>query len=622
MKTDIFSNLDNEKKSTINTFLHLITTSILERENCNLIIFKYAHYLIKANKNQDISDLVINEAKDYLIEMIQEKLCVFDDLREYAEGLTNDVSDIFDTTLRLLNQNVHHVFQKGDFKEAKVTVLFDFCETYKINDQNNCIEGITYKFNKDAFSRFIIRFFHVCNIDNNLSSDEIAQAQLAFFDGSSYSYDENELSKNIRDLLNITNSLQAICDLNKFLDTQIKNLRLDRKVENKYLACKNCVLEINVNSNDNSVMVTKHSPSPKIIVTNKLNVFYNPLAKSDVLDANLECYADGENARRDRIIESFALGLTLDHKFKREMTFCYSDANCGKSALASFLANIYSSESTSKVSLNDFENNDFSSLNFKGKRINICDELSNRKVNDNAIQLIKKIAGNAAIMGNAKYVQTEEFYSSVKFYFFTNNYIYTLDKALMERMNFLKLSYNFKENNFKYKVDDLLHDENAKSAMFNYMLEAYIRMIQKHNNNEDIFTKCASSEELKKDFLKQTDLVQMFLYSICEEQSTTEVTSETIVKRILLRPNASHEEVENRNISSLFQQFKAWCKENEMTDKVNKDDFIKSITKNYKNLKVNKHCPCEGITAHNSNIHGFVYTDEFKKKKSNECKGA
>lgn len=269
-------------------------------------------------------------------------------------------------------------------------------------------------------------------------------------------YSEN--TKNIEKILlkYITNSKNAErMEVIKYLEILAENKNQEKP---NIIALKNGLYNIQTN--------TLSEFNSNVIIKNKINVNYNKLAYSEILDKTLNkiCCND-KNLRK--LMEEM-IGYTL---FRRnELGKCFiltGNGKNGKSTLLDVMKELIGKNNISSVELKEL-NSVFKPYQLEGKLANIGDDISNEYIPDNST--FKKLVTGETVNVERKGRDPYDFNNYSKLIFSCNDIprINDLSDGLKRRIMFVPFNARFSNTDDDY--DPFIIDKLTNSESLEYLL--------------------------------------------------------------------------------------------------------------------------------------------------------
>lgn len=210
-----------------------------------------------------------------------------------------------------------------------------------------------------------------------------------------------------------------------------------------------------------------------------------------------------------------------------DMVFLYGQGGEGKSSFLNMVTNFYLGvENTSALTPEQIGER-FSVVDLLGKCANICGDVDSDYLSTTAI--LKRVTGGDNIKGEFKGIQGFNFVSYAKLFFSMNEFFHFKDMStgFSSRLTIVPIvigNQRLPENNFWDNHDTDLIKEEAPSFVYSCMGE--FRKI--FNGKKVVFSKTASMEKTKIDWLFDNDRIAQFLFEateICEGDERGEIAS-------------------------------------------------------------------------------------------------
>ena len=275
--------------------------------------------------------------------------------------------------------------------------------------------------------------------------------------------------------------------------------------------------------------------TPDYVSKNKIPTYYNPAAKSAMMDKFLNDLACGDPSIR-AVIEEM-IGICLHRSADYDAFFILvGDGSNGKSTLLELMIEMLGQENVSSVELKDLEKT-FKTAELFGKLVNIGDDISSNDIRNSSF--IKKLASGNQINVERKGKNPFEMKSYAKMIFSSNStpIIHDTTHGLNRRLILIPLNNKFPHNlEFKDRINT--------SENLEYLLKVGISGLKRILKNNGKFTSSDAIEKAGSDYQKLNNPVLAYLDEL------------------------DHEDLLNQPTEEIFLRFQVWCSANN-----NKYDF-------------------------------------------------
>lgn len=292
----------------------------------------------------------------------------------------------------------------------------------------------------------------------------------------------------------------------------------------KHLIClKNGILNLNT---------MKLEPyDPKILMTNKLLINYNPKAKCPKILGFLK-----EIMReKDLKIIQEGIGHTLIKEYINAVFFVLiGDGENGKSTFLELLEKFIGSKNISSIPLQIFVRDTFAKAKLFGKLANICADLPSEPLH--SLGIIKLLTGRDLIGARKLYQDFFEYTNYAKLWFSCNvpPKFEEDTRAVWRRVREIVFPNRFSENPREYKNDpevkkadpkilEKITSEKELSGFLNWALEGLKRL--KKNGH---FTSSKTMAERRELYIKQSDPIKAFAEEVLEQDGTAEMSNDAM----------------------------------------------------------------------------------------------
>jgi len=262
--------------------------------------------------------------------------------------------------------------------------------------------------------------------------------------------------------------------------------------------------------------------SPEIIFLNKLPVVYNPKTdcpkiKRFIREVILpkEEWDNEESDTTDLLTLQEFCGYLLYKKiiFNRAVML-YGEGENGKSTFINLIKKFLGNKNVANVPIQKLETNTFAAASLLGKLANLHADLP--KVALKETSRFKQLTGGDAIDAEKKFKDNFSYTPYAKMIFAANKLPETYDdtRAFWRRWLIFRFPNYFSEeekSTNKNLLDELATEEEL-SGFLNWALEGLKRLL----NNKG-FTKNRSTEEIREEYIRQSDSIGAFILDMIEE---------------------------------------------------------------------------------------------------------
>ena len=262
-------------------------------------------------------------------------------------------------------------------------------------------------------------------------------------------------------------------------------------VNAKYIAFENCVLNVY------TMETMDHSPD--LFITNLIPHEYDPNAYSEKMDTTLDKLASYDKATRQQIEEAF--GYIMYRRSELRTSFWFiSKRHRGKSTIGGILTALVGEANKSSLSAEDFENN-FAPQLVDMKLVNVADDINSVYIKKTGF--LKALISGGMLILQQKHKTAYQEAPFCKLVFLCNELprFHQGDEALIERMNIIKLEYDFTKDP---EHDHRILDELMKEKPIQYAINLGIAALREILVSEQ-FTVSDRSRETKKEYIKEVD---------------------------------------------------------------------------------------------------------------------
>lgn len=360
------------------------------------------------------------------------------------------------------------------------------------------------KFLFDKFAIFLKNNNHVLRINN----------QLHIYRDGIYVEGQSEIEAMM---------IEHIPDLNRSRRSEILSyldilIRKNTKISNANLiAFKNGVYDIETDE--------LLDFSPEYIVTNKIDVNYNPNAQCELLDKAFDKWACDDKDVRALLEE--AVGYCFYRRNELRKSFILTgDKKNGKSTYLSILKELLGDSNTSALDLGELSER-FSPASLFGKLANIGDDIGDEFISNPA--MFKKIVSGDRIKGENKGQKEFFFNPYCKLLFSANNIPRIKDKsgAVLDRL--VIIPFDAKLSRDDPDFDPYIKYKLIKSDALEYLALLGIKGLKRVLKNQ-CFTTSSKVMKSIEEYEETNNPIQLFFKEIDVEEIENEPTNKVYAK--------------------------------------------------------------------------------------------
>ena len=202
---------------------------------------------------------------------------------------------------------------------------------------------------------------------------------------------------------------------------------------------------------------------------------------------------------------------------KQKFFFLYGSGRNGKSLFAEIITKLVGSQNVSTVSLEELQNENFSTVQLKDKLVNIAGEVSYQELKET--KLLKQLSGGDEIHADRKYKSPIKFRNKAKLVFITNEIPLSKDDSdgFYRRVFLIKFPYQFEDDpSIPIKIRQAEEE-------FNWLLTKSIHTLIDLLDRNLTFTNEKSIEEIREIYLKESNPVYAFIKEFCIQIDSDDV---------------------------------------------------------------------------------------------------
>lgn len=265
-------------------------------------------------------------------------------------------------------------------------------------------------------------------------------------------------------------------------------------------------------------------PNPDLFITTKIPVKYDKEAGCPNIKEFVSEIVEDENIP---ILQELA-GYTLYRDYPIAKAFMLlGDGKNGKSTFLNLLQGFIGQKNIATPSLHQLVNNRFAKSELYGKLANIHGDLSSKTLNQTGP--FKMLTGQDLIRGEKKYQDSFVFKNHAKLIYSSNELPRSKDTtdAFFRRWIIVNFPYKFTEDpedSHKDKDSSLpesIMTDEEMSGMLNWALDGLHRLWEQNH-----FTKTGAMEEIKQEWLTQTNPLKVFVDKFVEVDRGSFVTKD------------------------------------------------------------------------------------------------
>lgn len=286
----------------------------------------------------------------------------------------------------------------------------EYSEIDAMIDKNEVFAQPTFKFYDghtflhDVFADYMIETYRI----------KYYGKSLYIYDGRAYISDEDMIkAKMVEVIPNLkTNHIREA-----FENIRYKVLSKPSKINDEYVNVENGLLSVK------DFRLIPHNP--EIFTINKLNVFYDPTAKCDIVDKTIKSLCCDRQGLVNLIYEMMGYVLYPTCKFQKAFILLGNGSN-GKSLFLDMIRNLYGEDNCSSLALEDLGDK-FRQPEIVGKILNVGDDSGHGLLENTAI--FKKLVTGDSMTFERKRQDPFKYVNTAKLIFAANALPPTTDKS-------------------------------------------------------------------------------------------------------------------------------------------------------------------------------------------------
>ena len=250
--------------------------------------------------------------------------------------------------------------------------------------------------------------------------------------------------------------------------------------------------------------------SKDILALSKMPIKYDPAAVCPHIEKFI-----GEIINEDELLllQEFT-GYCLYPDLPTHKSFwCYGNGRNGKDTFFALLSKLIGEDNISNTDISTLENNKFAPAGLYGKALNISGEVSPKSLY--RMNVFKALTGGTPIYVERKFGHAFKFKYRGKIVVFGNKMpkIFEDTVALWERIMIVRFPYEFLDNDPRTikNLSEQLSTPDEMSGFLNWALAGLKRL----KNNNWMFSSSKTADEMKAEFLKQSNPMRDFFNNRC-----------------------------------------------------------------------------------------------------------
>lgn len=272
--------------------------------------------------------------------------------------------------------------------------------------------------------------------------------------------------------------------------------------------------------------------TPQLFLTYQVQTDWLPQSQCPVFERFLATVTGNEPVLTQRFWQTLGYILSPSCRAKR-FILLQGKGDTGKSVIGNLIHSFFGEENVGSVDI--FKMGDkFALSSIVSKRVNICMDLSNSSLNEQAVAIIKQLTGTDAVQVEEKYKPSYSTYVKCKLIFGTNHQLRTgsWDGAFMSRVLLLP---------FMYPIPKHLQDHGLPEKLCAEMPGIFYRAICAFNEvarNRYIFAgddvyRLECMPNLGDNDVSSPDGISLFLTTCCKESSKGFIATEQLYSTYL-----------------------------------------------------------------------------------------
>ncbi len=252
-----------------------------------------------------------------------------------------------------------------------------------------------------------------------------------------------------------------------------------------------------------------HPHSTDYIITNDVNVIYDPKAYSKDLDKFLEDIANNDRQIKKLLLESVGYGLYAS-PFMQKCFILYAPGSNGKSSWFNLLYQFYGEDNITPLSLKDTEH-EFKLFGLLNKMVAIGDDISATRLED--AENLKKLVTGDPIYCNRKYESPLPLHNYATLMYSSNQLpnIKDTTHGLYRRLTIIPFMNTFskEKGNLDLSINEKLDNHIVRSHLFNEAIKGLDRILEKQE-----FTEPRAVTDALQQYQKDNNVVVEFVEDV------------------------------------------------------------------------------------------------------------
>lgn len=356
----------------------------------------------------------------------------------------------------------------------------------------------------EKFATYIKNNNHVIKINGQLH---------IYQDGVYVSGNKAIEAEMIKHIPNLNKSKRA--EVLAYLDLLVKDNSF--MSDARYIAFKNGVLDM-----ETEQMLDF---SPEYIITNKINVAYNPNAYSELMDKTLNKLACGDEKIRALLEEVVGYCFYRRNELRKAFILTGGKRN-GKSTYLDLINHLLDRKNIANLDLNELGDR-FKTAELFGKLANVGDDIGDEFIPNPAI--FKKLVSGNPVNVERKGADPFDFSNYAKFLFSANNIPRIKDKtgAVVDRLIIIPFDAVFDKSDPDY--DPYIKYKLVQDEPMEYLTAIGIKGLQRVLMNQS-FTQSEKIEKSLEEYEENNDPVLLFFKELDEASVYNEATKSVYMK--------------------------------------------------------------------------------------------
>lgn len=299
-------------------------------------------------------------------------------------------------------------------------------------------------------------------------------------------------------------------------------------IEREELGCKDNKLVCVGNGVLNIMTKEIQDHDSKFMFINKIPINFIPTAQCHRFMEFLEEVMWEDDI--DCMQEWFGYCLYRSYPIKKA-GICYGQKHTGKTQLLNVMEKFIGEKNCSGVSIQKLAEGKWHVKDLFGKYANICDELSERDVQD--VNTFKAVTGGSQVEGEYKFGDSFKFINYAKLVFGANKIPYvkvdTDDMAYFDRWMPWKFEHVFEPGDSKTMLnvsESITNDGKEMSGILNWALEGLNRLLERK-----MFSYRKSAEEVKEIMQSESSSIAAFVIECCGNKNGCWISKQDLYEK-------------------------------------------------------------------------------------------